>query len=64
MFDAYLQPPEPRIAGHCESCGADLYAYCEYVKDRSEGEWFCDDTCYVNKRRAGGDLADETMPTR
>jgi hypothetical protein len=52
-------PPEPTVAGKCDYCNAELYADCDYVHDRSEGEWFCDIECYVHQRLESGDLATE-----
>jgi hypothetical protein len=62
MDDRHLiEPPEPDIAGKCTYCDAELYAGCDYVHDRGESEWFCDDECYVQLRREAGDLATEVL---
>lgn len=54
-------PPEPNIAGKCAGCDADLYAGCDYVKDRVDSEWYCDTDCYVERLREAGDLASEVI---
>jgi hypothetical protein len=54
-------PPEPDVAGYCRYCDAELYAGCEYVHDRSEQEWFCDDDCYVKKQRDNGEIVTEVI---
>jgi hypothetical protein len=61
-FDRWLTtPPEPKTTGRCGCCGAELYEGCEYVRDRSSDEWYCDDTCYVNKQRESGDLVTDVI---
>lgn len=59
-FDRWLTtPPEPDVIGQCDYCECDLYRGCDYVHDRNTDEWFCDDHCYVNKRRDTGDVVTE-----
>ena len=52
-------PPEPDVIGECDYCGGDLYANCDYLHDRNDDEWFCDDECYLDKKREDGDLGTE-----
>jgi hypothetical protein len=40
-------------------CGAELYAGCDYTYDRYDDEWYCDDSCYVERKRTAGDLMTE-----
>ena len=42
-------------------CGAELYAGCDYTYDRYDDEWYCDDSCYVERKRTAGDVLTEGM---
>lgn len=54
-------PPEPTVIGKCTHCDGDLYAGCDYVHDRVEDEWYCDDICFLHQRREAGDLVTKTI---
>jgi hypothetical protein len=60
-MDYKTTPPEPTISGKCTHCDGDLYAGCDYVHERSEAEWYCDDECFVQARRKAGDLVTEAI---
>lgn len=61
-YDRWLTtPPDPDVVGKCANCGDELYARCEYVRDRCDDEWYCSDACYVEKRREAGDLVTEVI---
>jgi hypothetical protein len=54
-------PPEPDVVETCTYCGGELYDRCDYVHDRNEDEWFCDDNCFIEHKREIGDLATEVI---
>jgi hypothetical protein len=54
-------PPEPNVVGECRYCGVELYDGCEYVHDRNDDEWYCDDECCVNHLRHKGDIVTESI---
>jgi hypothetical protein len=54
-------PPEPDVVGKCAYCDAELYAGCEYTRDRENNEWFCDTACYTNKKSEEGVITTEAI---
>lgn len=54
-------PPEPSVARECSYCQADLYVGCDYVHDRNNDEWYCDDNCFIEDLRDKGELVTEEV---